>query len=132
MLGKLGTKPTFRHSRCVKIPQAVEGLGEISIGGVGHWNRKLQEEERAERECPRAPQRRHRALALAPARRARARSNAAATRLRRALRAMKRARAISASARIHARDAGSMAMQSTGQGAMHSSQPVHADGSTTC
>src|SRR5947207_5852153 len=142
MLGKLGAKPIFRHGRCVKIPQAVKELGEVSVGGVGHGNRKLQEEERAERESPRAPQRRHCELALVPARRARARSNAAATRLRRAarasssldgravrwrlatrsprasraLRAMKRARAISASARVPPRDAGSLAMQSTGQG----------------
>src|SRR5437763_1583314 len=82
MLGKLGPKPIFRHGRCVKIPQAVKELGEVSVGGVGHGNRKLQEEERAERECPRAPQRRHCELALVPARRARARSNAAATRQR--------------------------------------------------
>src|SRR5690242_6337309 len=41
MPGKLGTKPTFRYSRCVEIPQAVEGLGEGSIGGVGHWYREF-------------------------------------------------------------------------------------------
>ena len=50
----------------------------------------------------------------------------------RALRARWRMRAASASAGVHSRRAGSIAMQSTGQGATHSSQPEHSDGRIAC
>ena len=43
-----------------------------------------------------------------------------------------RSRAARASSRLHARPAGTIAMQSTGQGGMHSAHPVHNAGSTVC
>ena len=53
-------------------------------------------------------------------------------RARRRARATCRARAADASACVQARPAGTSSMQSTGQGATHSSQPEHSDGSTAC
>ena len=82
-------------------------------------------------------------------RRARARASAAATAAfrfrasavcadtglaiaRRLRRCSKRARAATASGCVHSRPAGTISMQSTGQGATQSSQPLQSDASTPC
>ncbi len=50
----------------------------------------------------------------------------------RTARAAKRSRANAASLGVQSRPAGCSEMQSTGQGATHSSHPEHNDGSTVC